>query len=187
MIHTYLDVIDRSRSGPRISKADWDMDMVVLTTKRLVKKYGLSWDKEKIVPNDPDLADRIFQAALELAELSGAWCASTERVIRFDRDELWQGMRRAPQALVMGEGKDARTLLARKVMDDRPPMVWAGNPGVPTPEEIFQPMVMSWMQEPIVDLVTCGSLPGVAGRPVETGGPLEIYAVRRELAICATG
>jgi methylamine--corrinoid protein Co-methyltransferase len=54
----------------------------------------------------------------------------------------------------MGEGKDARTLYARKIQDERLPLVWAGNPGVPTPEDIFQPMVMSWMQEPLVDLAT---------------------------------
>lgn len=187
MIYTYLDVIDRSRSGPKISKTDWDMDHVVLAAKRLVKKYGLSWDKETIIPSEPSLADRVFEAALELAETSGVWCATTERAIRFDREELLQGLRRMPQALVMGEGKDARTLVARRILDERPPMVWAGNPGVPTPEEIFQPMVMSWMQEPVVDLVTCGSLPGVAGRQVETGGPLEIYAVRRELGYLRDG
>lgn len=39
-----------------------------------------------------------------------------------------------------------------------PPLVWAGNPGAPTPEELFMPCVMSWMQESVVDLATCGSI-----------------------------
>jgi len=66
-------------------------------------------------------------------------------------------------------------------------MVWAGNPGVPTPEELFLPMVMSWMQELVVDMVTCGSVVTVDGRPVETGTPSEIFAVRRELRLLRDG
>lgn len=187
MINTYLDIIDRSQTGPVVKKNDWDLETVVMTTKKLVRKYNLTWDKEHVVPDDPDLADRIFAAAMDLAEQAGVYCMSTERVIRFTREELETGLRRIPQSLVMGEGKDARTLYARRIRDERPPLAWAGNPGVPTPEDIFQPMVMSWMQEPLVDLVTCGSLPEVAGRPVSTGGPLEIYAVRRELGYLRDG
>jgi len=42
-------------------------------------------------------------------------------------------------------------------------------------------MVMSWMQEPIVDLVTCGSVSEVDGREVRTGDSSDIIATRREL------
>ena len=52
----------------------------------------------------------------------------------------------------------ARTLFPRKIMDERPPLVWAGNPGAPTPQALFIPCVKSWAQEPIVDLITCGSI-----------------------------
>lgn len=187
MIYQYLDVIDRAKTGPTVKKDDWDFETVVMTTKKLVRKYDLRWDKNVIVPDDPGLADRIFAAALDLAESAGVYCASTGRVIRFDRAELEMGLRRMPQTLLMGEGKDARTLYARRVQDERLPLIWAGNPGVPTPEEIFQPMVMSWMQEPLVDLATCGSLPVVGGRSVETGGPLEISAVRSELRLLRDG
>ena len=40
---------------------------------------------------------------------------------------------------------------------------------------------MSWAQEPIVDLITCGSLAEVDGREVRTAGPIEIVATHREL------
>ncbi len=187
MIYSYLDIIDRSKTGPQVKKADWDMEYVVLPTKKIVKKYDLSWDKRSVVPNDPALVDRIFEAALELAVNTGVYCMNTERVIRFDRSELEQGLDSAPRTLVMGEGKDARTLVARQICDSRAPLVWAGNPGVPTPEELFQPMVMSWMQEPVVDMITCGSVVTVDGRPVETGAPSEVYAVRRELRLLREG
>lgn len=187
MIYSYLDILERAKTGPQVKKSDWDLEHVVIPTKQMVRKYDLHWDKHSVIPNDPNLADRVFQAALELATEVGAYCINTERVIHFSREELQQGMDRAPQTLQMGEGKDSRTLFAREICDLRPPLVWAGNPGVPTPEELFLPMVQSWMQEPIVDLVTCGSVTTVDGRPVETGNISELFAVRRELRMLREG
>ena len=187
MIYSYLDILDRAKTGPQVKKSDWDLDHIVIPTKRVVRKYDLKWDKQCVVPNDPDVADRVFQAALELAAEVGVYCINTERVIRFSREEIQQGLDLAATELVMGEGKDSRTLFARQICDPRPPLVWAGNPGVPTPEELFLPMVQSWMQEPIVDLVTCGSVTTVDGRPVETGTASEVYAVRRELRMLREG
>ena len=183
----YLEIIDRARTGPPVSKDDWDFEHIVLPVKRLVKQYQLTWDPSVIVPNDPGLVDRIFAAALELAVTSGVYAISTGRVIRFSREELESGLASMPQQLLMGEGADVCTLYARRIGDERFPLVWAGNPGVPTPEEIFLPMVMSWMQEPLVDLATSGSLTTVDGYPVKTGAPIEILAVRRELQLLRTG
>ncbi|MHB8134622.1 MAG: monomethylamine:corrinoid methyltransferase [Anaerolineaceae bacterium] len=187
MIYSYFDVIDRSNSGPQVKKADWDMEHVVLPTRAVVKKYDLKWDKHSIVPHDPAMMDRLFDAALELAETTGVYCINTERVIQFSREELEEGLSSSPKKIIMGSGKDARKLHARGICDSKPPLVWAGNPGVPTPEELFLPMVMSWMQEPVVDMVTCGSVVTVDGRPVETGTPSEIFAVRRELRLLRDG
>ena len=182
MIHSYLDILDRAKTGLIVSKADWDMDYVVLPVRRLVKKYQLTWDKNQVIPDDEDLIDRLFQAGMELAVSSGIYCITTGRVINFSQAEINEGIERVPRTLQMGEGKDARILFARKIMDERPPLVWAGNPGAPTPEELFLPCVMSWMQEPLVDMATCGSLTSVRGREVETGKPMEIYAARWELS-----
>ena len=187
MIHSYLDILDRAKTGPEVKKADWDFDTVVMATRRLVKKYRLAWDKTVLLPADPGLADRVFAAGLELASAAGVYCMTSGRVIQFDPAELEAGLRRAPQSLVMGEGADVRTLTPRRIGDERPPLIWAGNPGVPTPEELFLPCVMSWMQEPLVDLATCGSLPAVDGHEVVTGSPTEILAVRRELDLLHEG
>ncbi|NPV56870.1 MAG: monomethylamine:corrinoid methyltransferase, partial [Anaerolineae bacterium] len=183
MINSYSEILERANTGKKIDKNDWDMDHVIQPVKALVHKYHLSWNKEEIIPRDNAMIDRLFQAGLELALASGIYCVSTGRAITFSEDELLAGLRRMPRTLQMGEGKDARSLFARAVMDERPPLVWAGNPGAPTPEELFLPCVMSWMQEPVVDLATCGSLTHVDGRPVETGKPLEIQAARRELRL----
>jgi methylamine---corrinoid protein Co-methyltransferase len=177
----YLDILERTHTGLKMARSDWDMDKVLLPVRKLVKKHDLQWDKKQIVPNDPDLADRVFQAGLALAQQSGVYAISTGRVIKFSIQEIQTAMDAMPASLDMGEGSDARTLYARQIMDQRPPLVWAGNPGVPTPEPLFLPMVKSWMQEPIVDMATCGSLTHVRGYPVRTGEPIEIAATRNEL------
>ncbi len=187
MILSFLDILDRTQSGPEVTKDSWDMDYVVLPVRELVKKYAISYNRNVVVPDDPGLADRIFEAAVELAANSGVYCPNTGRIIQFSRDEILAGLAHMRQSLVMGEGKDARILKPRRIADPTPPMVWAGNPGVPCPEAYYQAMVMSWMQEPLVDLATCGSLIEVDGRPVQTGTASEVYAVRRELRLLREG
>jgi len=177
----YLEILDRTKNGPPVAKNDWDMEYVVLPVQRLINKYQLSWDKTNPIPQDNDLIDRLFQAGLELAFSSGVYCISTGRIIQFSQDELEQSMQAMPQELQMGSGSDARTLFARAIMDPRPPLVWAGNPGAPTPQELFIPCVKSWAQEPIVDLITCGSITHIENRAVESGTPLEIHAARWEV------
>jgi len=179
-MHSYLDIIHRSKTGPEVPKNEWDMEYVVLPTMYLVKKYDLHWDRLEIIPHDNAMIDRIFQAGLELAESSGIYCINTGRVIQFSRDELLQGLANAPQQLQMGEGSEACILYSRQVMDDRLPLVCAGNPGAPTQEEIFVPYTESCMQEPIVDMVTCGSITHIDGQVVESGSPMEVYAARWE-------
>ncbi len=187
MYAEFLELIERAQSGPLMKKEAWDLEKVAIPTRRLVKKYGIHWDPQEVIPLDPEMGQKVFQAGLELAQETGVYHASTGRVIEFQPGELDAGLQAMPQALEMGEGAEARTLYARRVLDHRPPLVWAGNPGVPTPEEIFQPMVMSWMQEPLVDLVTCGSLTRVEGFEVHTAEPGEVAATRRELKLMREG
>ncbi len=186
-VFSYYDILERADNGPRMAAEDWDFDKIVQPTRRLVEKYKLAWDPNQVVTDDPGLADAVFEAGLELAAEVGVYAATTGRVIEFDLNELLAGLRHMPQTLTVGQGKDARTLFARRVRDERPPLVWAGTPGTPIPERLFLPAVMSWMQEPIVDLVTCGSLTEVDGREVRLGDATEIIATRRELQYMRTG
>jgi len=180
-MRSYLDVMDRGNTGDWISEEDWDLEKVALTTRRLVRKYKLAWEKDHVVTDDPSLADAVFQAGFELAATIGVYQRNTERVIRFSEAELVDGLRAMPQTLVVGEGKDARTLYARCICDDRLPLIWGGPPGAPFPERLFLAHAISYAQEPIIDLLTCGTLTEVDGKEVRTASPMEIVATRREL------
>ena len=181
MMDDYLDLLDRAQNGTYIPEDEWDLEKVADTTQEIVQKFNLSWDREKIITDDPGLADAVFEGGLELAERIGCYSRSTQRMIKFSQSELISSMNSMPKKLVMGEGKDARILFPREICDDRTPIVWAGNPGAPHPEHLFLPSVISWAKEPIVDLITCGSLAEVNGHQVRTNDPTEIVATRREL------
>jgi methylamine--corrinoid protein Co-methyltransferase len=176
----YLEILERSNQGEYISEENWDLEKVAFTARRLVKKYHLEWDRNQIVVDDPSLADAIYQAGYEMALELGAYCRSTERIIPLAQSEIDEGISNAPQTLVMGEGKDARTLYARQLGDERPPLFFGGPPGNPIPQSIFPQNVVSYVQEPLIDLATCGTLTEVDGYTVRTGHPMEIVATRRE-------
>jgi len=187
MASDYLDLLERANHGIPISKNDWDFEKIVLPTQSLVKKYNLKWNHRDVIPQDNDLIDRLFQAGMELARTSGVFFSNSKTILLFEPGELEAGLKNAKTSLEMGKGMDIRTLYARQVMDKRPPLVWAGNPGCPTPEDLFLPMVMSWMQEPVVDLITCGSLTRINGHEVRTGEPSEIAVTRKELKLLREG
>jgi methylamine--corrinoid protein Co-methyltransferase len=177
----FLEILERSNTGNYISEEDWDLEKVVFTARRLVRKYRLEWDRNQIVTDDPSLADAIYQAGYEMAVELGAYSRSTERMIHLTQDEIDQGIASTPKTLVMGEGEDARTLYARQLGDERLPLFFGGPPGNPIPQPLLFPNMISYVQEPLIDLATCGTLTEVDGYPVRTGHPIEIIATRREL------
>ena len=183
----YLDILDRAHNGPYITEENWDLEKIAMTTKRLVKKYKLEWDKNCLVTDDASLSEAIWNAGYELAVEVGAYSRTTELIIQIRQDEIEEGIRDMPQTLVMGEGKDARTLYARRLGDERAPLFFGGSPGTPVPERMFLANVISYMQEPLIDLATCGTLTEVDGREVRTGNPIEIVSTRRELQYMRQG
>ena len=183
----YLDILDRAQTGPYISEENWDLEKIAMTTRRLVKKYKLEWNPNELVTDDAALSDAIWKAGYEMAVELGSYSRSTERIIQLSQDEIDGGIRNMPQEVVMGEGKDARTLYARHLNDERAPLFFGGSPGTPIPEKIFLANVISYMQEPLIDLATCGTLVEVDGREVRTGNPIEIVSTRRELQYMRQG
>lgn len=177
----FLELYERSNTGEKVSKDDWDMDYIIDNVMELVDDYDFSWDKQVIIPEDDQLLDDMFEAAKKLILNTGIYNMTTGRIIKFSEEEIDEGIRNMKTELVMGEGKDAYKLVARKIEDEQPPAVWAGNPGCPTPESLYYPIIKSVAKEPVIDLLTCGSLIDVDGYKVRSGEPTEVIAVRREL------
>jgi methylamine---corrinoid protein Co-methyltransferase len=176
-------VLDLSNQGEYLDEESWDLDRVATETSRIVRKYGITWNSESLIPDDPKLLSTIFQAGIELACRLGVFVRDTSRIVPYGLEEIQSGLESLPLELTMGEGMDARAIFARKVMDERPPLVWGGSPGTSLPEDLFLRIETSYAKENNIDMLSTGSLATVDGREVRTGTPLELMATQRELTL----
>ena len=59
------EVIRRAENGPMIEEKKFEKNLITQTVARLVKKYDIKFNQNTVVPDDDDLADRLYQAGLE--------------------------------------------------------------------------------------------------------------------------
>ena len=177
-----MEIERRAHTGEALDKESWDLDRIAVPVSDIVRRRGLKWDKGNLLLHGEEECAAYYEAGRELLAASGVYCMSTGRVIRLSAAEIDGAAEAQPKSITMGGGKDARVLYSRAPEDRRKPAVFAGNPGCPTPEDVFYATVKSWAQEPEADMLTCGSLAEVDGYPVRLGGASEIIAVRREIA-----
>ena len=78
----FWDVIGRSQSGPLIKEKEFDLQLGK-TARRLVEKYEIKYDPQQVVPSDNELADRVYQAGLDLFKETGIYCRDTGQVMKF--------------------------------------------------------------------------------------------------------
>ncbi|MCQ5376912.1 MAG: monomethylamine:corrinoid methyltransferase [Candidatus Methanomethylicia archaeon] len=182
-MNSIWEVIDKAETGAFMEEKDFDLKVVARLCRELVKEHGIKYDPSQIVSADDSMADDVFEAGMKLALEAGAYCIDTKRVIKFDEAELKEALLSAPKSIIIGEGKDSRVLYARGVEDQRPAIICGGQAGAAIPEEWYLPMAISYMKEPLIDMINNGGLAMVEGRKVRTKTPLEIQACRRELTM----
>ena len=175
------EVIDRAMSGRYCSEREFDMEVLVPKVQEVVSKYKIKYDPENPVPSDDDLADRVFQAGLELYRDVGTYCPDTERIMRFSEDEILDALAEAPSAPEFGEGKDIRVARQRNPDSSDPPFCFIGAGGAAVSnEEIYASMMEGYASfMPLADSITAPSIASINGRAVRTGSPLEILAAIR--------
>jgi methylamine--corrinoid protein Co-methyltransferase len=177
----FLEVIRRSETGPFIEERDFDIEVVFKSTKSLIDKYGIAYDRKQLITLNHEIVDAAFNAGLDLAELAGIYCVDTSRVIKFSREELLYALKAAPRELRIGWGKDQRTLQANVWGTTNHPFIWAGFSGAPLSEHTFRDTIRSYIKEPLVDALGHGSLHVIDGIEVRTQSPMEVRATRQEL------
>lgn len=175
-----LEVLRRAESGPLIDEKDFEGKLITSTIKRLVEKYAIKYEKQTVVPDDDDLADRIFQAGLEFAVEIGMFCQDTNRRIMWTRKEYEDGLRHAPNEAVLGMGNDSVTIRARKPEDPLAPIFVGGSFGVPVPEDLFVPFQLSYLREAVIDVVENPTIDKVYNFPIKADSPWEVLAGWRE-------
>lgn len=175
-----LEILHRAETGPIIDEKEFEAKLITETIKKLIKKYQLKFDKSVIVPSDDNLADRIFQAGLEFAVEVGMFCQDTNRRIIWTEDEYLEGLRSCPGQVVMGTGNDTVTITARTPESEGSPTFVGGPFGVPVPEDMYVPIMLSYAQEPLIDVIENPTIEKVYGYPIKAASPWEVLGGWRE-------
>ncbi len=177
-----IEIVKRAQSGPFMKEKEFEIALIK-RIRALVKEYGIQYDGNNLVPADDDMADRVFEAGLQLFVEFGAYCQSTERCIRFSRAEVLELLAQAPSAVTLGAGKDAVVMRHRGVEDGSPTVMHSGPTGTPASEKYHPLILLSCAQEPLVDCLGAGSVSTYLGENIRPGTPLEILGARRDASV----
>jgi methylamine---corrinoid protein Co-methyltransferase len=176
------EIVNRSENGPFMKEAAYDMALARKTAE-LVKQNGIRFDPQVLVPRDDDMADRLYQAGLDLFVEMGVYNQSTECRILFTRQEVESAVGAAPNVVSLGCGKDAVIEKHRDVESVVPCRMHSGPTGTPCSESLHPLILQSCAQEPLVDCLGAGSVATYLGRLIVPGSPTEILASRKEATL----
>jgi methylamine--corrinoid protein Co-methyltransferase len=151
-----IEIYQRSRSGKFMKEVEYDL-MLAKRVQELLKEYDIKYDPKNVCPSDDAMADRVFQAGLQLLVDCGAYHLDTQRVIKFSKEEILDALRLAPDTLYLGEGKDMVVAKHRNIEDPNPPLNLTGPAGQACDEEYYLANLTSYAQEPFVDAIESGA------------------------------
>jgi len=181
---TFLDVMEKALTGRPCSERDYTLKIFATRLKEIVKERDIKYNSEAPIPSDNSLADDIFKAAFDFCVEVGAYCKDTERIIKFEEDEIKERLRTAPSKAVFGEGQDARTLIPRKPEDKTPPWCFLGAGGGPvSSEETFLSLVEGYASIPETNSITTPALTSVSGLRIRPRSPLEALGAIRNAVL----
>jgi len=179
----FLDIYERALKGPIMTEKDFDMKLFMPILNKVVKAYGIQYDRENPIPSDDRAADNLFNAALEFMSQVGVYCQDTNRVIQFTRAEVLEAIKEAPGRCLAGEGKDAGVFGMRKPDDRKVPWLHVGSGIVATTEEMATNLIESYGCIAEANSISISALDSIRGIPVMAGSPAELYAAIRGVKI----
>ncbi len=171
-----LDFMERATTGPILSEEAFNMEVLIPNVRKVVKEYGIRYDRQNPVPADDEAADRLYQAALDFVTQTGVYCDATNRVIQVGRAEILEAVENLPEGSHFGEGRDRRMYRPRQIEDENPPWCQVGSGIVASSEEIAMAQVEGYGSIPQAKSVCVPALNQVQGMQATGGSPLEIYA-----------
>lgn len=177
---TITDVYDRFVKGKKVKAEDWDYKVIPENLTALKQKYSLSFGKD-IIPEDKEVKENLFNAGLEMLVTTGFYCQDLGRVMHVTEEEVWEGIKKTPTKLILGEGKDIARFYPRHGNAPVKPIIQGGPTGSPISEDVFVQVMQSYAQEGVVDTLVNGVMTTIEGHPAKTRTPYEIRATMAEL------
>lgn len=173
---TLIDFIGRATSGSLMTEEDFNMKFLIPNVRKTIRDFDIRYTPEKPVESDNDLADRLFNAAIEFITNTGLYLDDLNRVIRFDQGEILDAINNLPRNSTFGEGREHRYFSSRKTEDSQPPWCHVGTGIVASSEDIALSQVEGYANIPQASSISIPAFNRVHGLDVIGGSPLEVYA-----------
>jgi hypothetical protein len=181
---SFNSVVERAFTGPICTERDFDLGIFVPNLRKVVEKYGIKYDPQNPVPADDDLADRVWEAAIEFLIETGVYCLDTERRIMFTREDIESALESEPRGSVFGEGKDAKVMPRRRPEDEAKPWCSGGGAGCPISTDwILLNIVKGSAENPNGDSIATPCLTVVDGQQIEAGSPMGVEGAIRTILL----
>lgn len=175
-----FDVYDRFAKGKKTDESEWDYVTIPTNATALKEKYKLNFGKN-IIPEDKSVMNNLFLAGLEMLVTTGYYNSDLKRVMHVTEEEVWEGIKKTPKQLILGEGRDVARFYPRRGNSPVKPMIQGGPTGAPVSEDIFIQVMQSYAQEGVVDTLVNGVMATIEGHPATTNTPYEIRAMMAEV------
>lgn len=179
-----IDVMQKALEGMPKSENDYQLKSFSQKVREKVREHDIRYDPENPVPSDDSLADDIFEAGVELLLEVGGYCIDTGRVISYSESEIKEGLRNAPDAIWLGEGRDRRKLVPRRIGDRTPPWCLLGAGGGPcSGDQAFLTLMEGYAEIPETDAITTPAMTRVGGMRIRPASPLELLGAMRNAVL----
>ena len=170
------EIMDRANTGPFCEDDEFIYELFMPELQAVIEEYDIVYDPATPVPSDDDLADRVWQAAVAFFLKVGMLNVNTHRRILLDASELQEALYHTPGRYLVGTGKDAR-LWESRVPEATAPPFCIFSPDITCDEDIFLPMSLAYLQEPLADGVCAPILEESMGFKIKSGTPTEMAGV----------
>lgn len=170
----FWEVIQRSTTGPIMAEEKFETELLPSALASVQSKYKIEADPDEPIMADPDMADAVFKAGMELLLEVGLYCQDTKRIIKFTEEEVREAICTARHEVSFGEGRDTITLSPRAPGDKKHPYSWPPVGTMTTDIETYKAHALTVVQEPTCDgviplpLFGIGDLKNVAETPAHT-------------------
>jgi methylamine--corrinoid protein Co-methyltransferase len=168
------EAIDRSTTGKIMSEEKFETELFPTVLGDLQAKYKIEWDPDEPVMIDPDMADAVFQAGMDLLLEVGLYCKDTKRIIKFTQEEVVEAIATARTEITLGHDRQAITISPRAPGDAQHPYTFAPAGGLTKNVELYKNYARTAMQEPTCDgvipipLLGVGDLKNLMDTPSQT-------------------
>ena len=180
----FNEILLRTKQGPIIEEKTFDLSLFK-KTQELQKKYDIKYNPDKPVDISGELADRVYQAGMELFLDIGTYCTNTRRAVKVTEQELLAEIDACPDAVELGQGDDRVKMVHRDVEGTQEAIVVAGIQTAPfSNEEMMYKIYKGCAMDRCIEGIWGGILLNIDGKyDVIAGAPSEIYQYRKTVEI----